>query len=514
MKIALLFFFAFVFSCSLFAQPVFKKQISFLDFDARNPSFIQTLDTDYEDYRWGNAKALLFEGYKDTSKPQIFSLEYDAENDSFYNPTQLTSSKGSCINPVGLLANVGGITMMQKMVWQTNERGNWDIVQAIISGDTLRNIMFIASDSLDEINPRLVIPYYNSNYVFGITYEKAGSIYLNLLRDSSLINEKIFDASGIDSFEYENGFAVISFQFPFEKYFGVAFAVKKYQNGDGKIVFKTKDEYTQLWSDENFLYDSTITTTSPQFISSLHAGNLLSFETKKFGKRILMAFSTSLNGVNSEYAAPISDSSYETFNFSMKPVPQVTKSFKKSNYGYGQSIYQIRKEGKNFLLPDYFNASGRTRDSLIAIKIEEPKITTELVKYDNGWNYIYSIWEDSSANGSIQLFGSSGLYTISGIEDETSPQDFTLYQNYPNPFNPETAINYRLSSSGFVTLKVFDVLGREIETLVNEEKPAGVYQVFFNSQQTTNNKPLSSGVFFYQLKVGNRLHTKSMLLLK
>jgi len=68
--------------------------------------------------------------------------------------------------------------------------------------------------------------------------------------------------------------------------------------------------------------------------------------------------------------------------------------------------------------------------------------------------------------------------------------------------------------SSKVSLKVFDVLGREVATLVNEEKPAGEHEVLFNPQLTTNHQLLSSGVLFYQLKVGNRLQTKSMLLLK
>jgi len=90
----------------------------------------------------------------------------------------------------------------------------------------------------------------------------------------------------------------------------------------------------------------------------------------------------------------------------------------------------------------------------------------------------------------------------------TLPEKFSLDQNYPNPFNPSTTINFSVPSSEFVTLKVYDVLGNEIETLVNEEKPAGKYEVDFNAVE------LSSGIYFYMLQVGNFLETKKMILLR
>jgi len=97
------------------------------------------------------------------------------------------------------------------------------------------------------------------------------------------------------------------------------------------------------------------------------------------------------------------------------------------------------------------------------------------------------------------------LHTTNGgvtfIEDEennfTQPKEFLLQQNYPNPFNPSTSIQYAISSTQFVTLKVYDLLGREVATLVNEEKPAGSY----NAQFTINNTQLSSGIYFYRLQV-------------
>jgi hypothetical protein len=90
-------------------------------------------------------------------------------------------------------------------------------------------------------------------------------------------------------------------------------------------------------------------------------------------------------------------------------------------------------------------------------------------------------------------------------------------QNYPNPFNPETVISWQIAIGGYVTLRVYDLLGREIATLVNEVRQPG----FYNSRFSIRNLPagrqgsqLAGGVYFYQLKVGNFVEMKKMVLLK
>ena len=88
------------------------------------------------------------------------------------------------------------------------------------------------------------------------------------------------------------------------------------------------------------------------------------------------------------------------------------------------------------------------------------------------------------------------------VESEFVSSEFILEQNYPNPFNPTTIIRYRISDAGFVSLKVYDVLGREVAVLVNEFKPAGAYEVEFNTQQEMYNTKITSGVYFYSLQSG------------
>ena len=99
---------------------------------------------------------------------------------------------------------------------------------------------------------------------------------------------------------------------------------------------------------------------------------------------------------------------------------------------------------------------------------------------------------------------------ITGIENKQNnlPTSFSLQQNYPNPFNPITTINYSISQASFVTIKVYDVLGKEVATIVNGNKPVGNYSVEFDASK------LVSGIYFYRLQAGNFTETKKLILIK
>ena len=115
-----------------------------------------------------------------------------------------------------------------------------------------------------------------------------------------------------------------------------------------------------------------------------------------------------------------------------------------------------------------------------------------------------------------QYYKSNFTYLPSDVEDEIIiPGKFELYQNYPNPFNPSTKIRYQIPEAGLVSIKIFDILGREVKTLVNEFKSAGRYEIEFDGSA------LASGIYFYQLKAlpfgrqaGNYFTTKKMTLIK
>lgn len=93
-------------------------------------------------------------------------------------------------------------------------------------------------------------------------------------------------------------------------------------------------------------------------------------------------------------------------------------------------------------------------------------------------------------------------------QNQHIPVDFVLFQNFPNPFNPSTTIKYELPERSFVELTLYDLLGREIKTLLNEEKEAGYHELQFNAEN------LSSGVYLYRIQAGNFTQTKKMVVLK
>ncbi|MBV6480241.1 MAG: hypothetical protein HGGPFJEG_03094 [Ignavibacteria bacterium] len=119
-------------------------------------------------------------------------------------------------------------------------------------------------------------------------------------------------------------------------------------------------------------------------------------------------------------------------------------------------------------------------------------------------------------------FGSGGLVYNIDVDTSEVPtsisgntgiiSDYVLNQNYPNPFNPSTKISYAIPKEGFVTLKIYDVLGKEVMTLVNETKQAGYYEVEFSSESAAGR--LASGIYFYKLETGSFKETKLMIMIK
>jgi hypothetical protein len=106
------------------------------------------------------------------------------------------------------------------------------------------------------------------------------------------------------------------------------------------------------------------------------------------------------------------------------------------------------------------------------------------------------------------MYKFNGVITSVANSDQALPQKYALTQNYPNPFNPSTSFTYELSKAGFVSVKVYDLLGREVATLVNEFKQAGSYPATWNAAS------FGSGVYFYKMQSGSFTSTKKMILMK
>jgi len=113
----------------------------------------------------------------------------------------------------------------------------------------------------------------------------------------------------------------------------------------------------------------------------------------------------------------------------------------------------------------------------------------------------------ASWSGKILKTTNGGATYINNINSNI-PDNYSLYQNYPNPFNPNTNIKYQIANNKFVTLKVFDLLGREVAILVNEFQKTGTYEVSFNGSE------FASGIYFYKIQAGSFTQVKRMVLIK
>jgi len=142
-------------------------------------------------------------------------------------------------------------------------------------------------------------------------------------------------------------------------------------------------------------------------------------------------------------------------------------------------------------------AAGDTQEIVIAIPIAK------------GTDNLNSITKLRELAAHVQEFYNTELVDILNTKQTVAPTGFTLFQNYPNPFNPKTTIEYEVPEKSFVTIKIYDILGREVQTLVsNEEQVRFKYKVVFDASI------LSSGVYFYRIQAGSFTETKKMMVLK
>lgn len=118
------------------------------------------------------------------------------------------------------------------------------------------------------------------------------------------------------------------------------------------------------------------------------------------------------------------------------------------------------------------------------------------------WASVFSDFV-SSQSLVVNIYGSDNA-----VNKNIIPKTFSLKQNYPNPFNPITKIEYELPKDIFIKIKIYDILGREVKTLVNEFKNAGSYIISFNGSE------FASGIYFYRIQAGSFVSVKRMVLIK
>jgi len=153
--------------------------------------------------------------------------------------------------------------------------------------------------------------------------------------------------------------------------------------------------------------------------------------------------------------------------------------------------------------------------SPIIMNSNKPSLQTTGLTVNKG--YFWKVRSNDGA-GNTSYYSGTGKFKIinatTGVQNNgTIPTQFNLEQNYPNPFNPTTIINYSLPNNSFVVLKIYDMLGREIKTLVSNEKSAGNYSITWKGQDNNGNK-VTSGIYIYRISAGNYSSARKMVVLK
>lgn len=161
-----------------------------------------------------------------------------------------------------------------------------------------------------------------------------------------------------------------------------------------------------------------------------------------------------------------------------------------------------------------YSKTNDFKNSTVVKDINEPVASVKGL--DANSTYYWRVASKNDLNGSVSDYSEPASFktgNATAIEGETLPVEFSLEQNYPNPFNPTTIINYSLPNNSTVSLRIYDMLGREVKSLVNSEVAAGKHTIEWKGDDNSGNK-VATGVYIYRITAGNFISSKKMLLVK
>jgi hypothetical protein len=184
--------------------------------------------------------------------------------------------------------------------------------------------------------------------------------------------------------------------------------------------------------------------------------------------------------------------------------------------GYLYFVFYDRRNYSSLQTDVYLALSKDGGNTFTNFKISENPFVVSANNYIGHYigvsahnNIIRPVW--TRIDNNLPSLWTAIIDSVTTVEETSyiaAPANYELFQNYPNPFNPQTIIKYQTLELSFINLKVYDLLGNKVTTVVNEEKPAGKYEVEFNGNG------LTSGVYFYRLQAGTFVETKKMVLLR
>ena len=402
--------------------------------------------------------------------------------------------------------------------WQSvvNNISSNQIYSWTIPNTTQQDYLFKAVD-INDSNVYDIV--YLNIYEKAIIYQAAhntGSLQLQVDNKGSFGN---FNFKGNSNVLSTGGFAVSSKSIPFKGSFYFSPIIYDFTNSENMYELSSNSNFDQI-SNCSFIENNmeigisvnqkTFSETGDDFvlirykIKNISSTRIDSLVIGNFMDLDIPNYSSNLGGVDSSknllYQYSSNDSSYYYGIVAMQNVYGANVTSQYDNYNLKESFHDnFTTVGmKNLTSPDdyrSFISSGP-----YSLEVNEG--------IELGFAIAAGKDLEDFLNNTELAKQKYELTVVSVKENKTIPNLFSLSQNYPNPFNPTTKISYSIPHTITATLKVYDVLGREITTLVNGEKSAGNYEVDFDASK------LASGIYIYQLRAGNFTSSKKMLLLK
>jgi len=470
-----------------------KTVVSSSIYDYKNPRFSNNPAGYFNAYSW-----LVYERHNGSSSDIVCRK---ARYGSYGSEIVISNTS----NVMNINPSIDHTISYGMIVWQSNVSGNWDLYYSVLINDSTWSPPLAVVNSLSDESK----PYISNNYTdpvqynyFYLTYNVNNSIrFIRYKTSTGVWNNDTIVTDGT----YEDFNPVITKGNSASQY-GLVFQRK---------ISASKSRLYQRLFYEN--YSSTVTWNNLTEIYQPNSQNNLS---KSFSSSIFLTYSYDTLSSNHILGFELNGQSNKIVITRNVPGKHIA--------GKGSVMGIITDAG--FYYFSAFSALSRNSDSLFFTFINRPASFNEFPEYKKVYlgdtntvtrfdvsqpifqEYLFyrikTVWE-KTAGGRTELVESYMTDRLEDIRNNNSlAEGFYLEQNYPNPFNPVTNLEFGISDLGFVSLKVYNVSGKEVKTLVNENKLPGNYDVEFDGSD------LPSGVYFYKLEASSYVVSKRMILIK
>jgi hypothetical protein len=471
------------FSPKVFAFDSVSVFISSPNYDYLNPTF----ENYYDSYNYEYSGRVFFERHSG-SLSDLFVRTYNFSGDM--GDIVVVSNGAKNINP-SFTSNMA--------VWQSDKNGNWDIYYSIFNGTSWSAPMIVDSTSEDETNPKVHFTGYSD--IRGLIYQKGNDIYFRHFRNGAWQTDTNITGSiaeNCSSALLNGSHSNMAIFFLKEISPDNNVAMRQYvsiSHPTYSVAWGTQSQLTQLSSPKNIRLSSGY-------------DELLNYDLDTLGVTQSYGYELSLNNniVNFSSGIPGSSSGGKGSFFAM------IFDNMAYNYFFAYALLNKRPDSTFLIASKYKNVSNLYGQSHFYLGDLSVNSRFDIGRPVRGVEYdgfrIRLIWE-KELNGKIALFESNYFDFLSEINHiSNTAEDYNLYQNYPNPFNPSTKIKFSIPANSFVNLKIYDLQGREVMTIVNEKLNPGSYEYELNGEG------LTSGVYFYRLEANDFIEIKRMMLVK